>query len=177
MQATQTNNATPIQIAQQIRGDVTDAQSNLQIDLRWNGARLEGRLGGWWFPERIDLERSPRGLIGTVSSRAVLLSVNVTLTGARLELLIGVRGFTHTVQLGLSDAPTGIWHGRDGLQTPIQFAQTASGWNAIVGQQRVNLNATASPDWVALSAATLSLVAQGEIAQAMLESLKALREQ
>ena len=177
MQATQTFFTPPTQIAQTIRGEVSDATSRYGIHLNWSGSRIEGRLGGWWFPEQLSLERSPRGLIGYVTSRSIHLTVNVTLADARLELLIASRGFTETINLELSDAPSGVWFEPSGQRTSIQFEQTATGWTLLAANRRVTLSAASSPDWVAVSAALVSLAAQRAVSSAMLESLRAMREQ
>ena len=177
MQATQTFSSPPFPIAQTMRGQVSDATSRYGIHLNWNGSRIEGRLGGWWFAEKISLERSPHGLIGYVTSRSIHLTVNVTLTEARLELLIASRGCTETMNLGLSDGSTGIWHGCRGQPTSIQLEQTAAGFTLLAAEQRVTLNSSSSPDWVAVSAALVSLAAQRAVSSAMLESLRAMREQ
>ena len=177
MQATQTLDAVPIPIAQPIRGQVSDATSRYAVDLEWNGASLQGRLGGWWFAEKIRLERSPRGLIGYVSSRSVHLTVHVAYTAeARLELLIGGHGQTQTIELGLSDDPKGYWRDHRGEVTPIDCERTDDGYVISVADRRVSLRADLTPDWVAISAGLVSLAAQRAVSSAMLESLGELRE-
>lgn len=175
MQATQTFITMPLPSVQIIRGEVSDATSRYGIHLNWNGSSMEGRLGGWWFAEKISLERSPHGLIGYVTSRSVHLTVNVTLVDARLELLIASRGCTETMNLELSDGSTGIWHGCSGQPTPIQLVQTAAGVKVLAAERRVTLDSPS--DWVAVSAALVSLAAQRAVSSAMLESLRAMREQ
>lgn len=177
MQVTQRFHAISAPTLETIRGEVSDGISRYGVQLNWNGARLEGRLGGWWFPEKTSLERSPHGLIGYVASRSVHLTINVALLNHRLELLIACHGCTEVLQLGLSDGSIGIWHGRDGEQTPIYFEQTATGCTVRADQRRVTLIAPSSPDWVVASAGLVSLAAQRAVSVAMLESLRALREQ
>jgi hypothetical protein len=177
VQATHRLTAMPVPINQTIRGAVSDATSRYAVHLNWNGSRVEGRLGGWWFPEKISLERSPHGLIGQVNSRSVHLTVNVTLNDAQLELLIAGHGDTQTIALELSGANAGMWRGHDGQRTPVHLEQSANEYTVMAGQQRVTLSASSSPAWVILSAALVSLAAQRAVSQALLESLRAMREQ
>lgn len=177
MQATQRFSAMPVPIVQTIRGEVSDATSRYAVNLNWNGSRIEGRLGGWWFAEKLLLERSPHGLIGYVNSRSIHLTINVTLNGTRLELLIASRGCTETMALELSEAATGVWHSSQGLEAPIHLEQTVSGYVIQTPEQRVNLSAPSSLDWVVISAGLVSLAAQRAVSNALLESLKDLREQ
>ena len=176
MQATQRFQTMLVPIAQTIRGEVSDPTSHYAVKLDWNGSRVEGRLGGWWFAEKISLERSPHGLIGYVTSRSVHLTVNVRLIGARLELLIASRGETQQIEIVMSDCSTGIWRGADGLHTPIHLERTATGNVIQVAERRVTLSAPSSPDWVVVSAGLIGLAAQRAVSTALLESLKELRE-
>ena len=176
MQATQRFQTMPVPIAQTIRGEVSDPTSRYAVNLDWNGSRINGRLGGWWFAEKISLERSPHGLIGFVTSRSVHLTVNVRLVGARLELLIASRGETQQIEIVMSDRSTGIWRVQGCQPTPIHLEQTASGHVIHAGERRVSLNAPSSPAWVVVSAGLVSLAAHQAVSTALLESLKELRE-
>ena len=176
MQATQKFSAMPVPIIQTIRGEVSDATSRYAVNLNWNGSRIEGQLGGWWFPEKVLLERSPHGLIGYVNSRSVHLTINVTLHETRLELLIASRGHTETMALELGNS-TGVWRSSRGLEAPIDLEQTLSGYVIQAAEQRVTVKAPSSLDWVVISAGLVSFAAQRAVSNALLESLKELREQ
>jgi hypothetical protein len=163
----------PIQTAppstQVLRGHVADRFERRALRVSWNGARLEGRIGGWWFPQTFALERSQSGLIG----RSGALAINITHGNGLLEVLVGGAGYSERVTLELATM-TG-WLERGETREPVRV-QNHDASSVTVGTHSASLEPTDAPGWIALSAVLVAVITERELSRTLLESLRDLRD-
>jgi hypothetical protein len=167
----------PITIAPtRIKGAIHDPLARYDLALRWDGAVLEGRLGGWWFAETLRLERRGYNLLGTVLSNAVRLAVSAHVNASQLEVRFSGSRFVERAVVYLGDQ---TYSGKvyfEESQTALEFRLENSVLEGKIGDLPVKLAASGAPDWILLAAALVAHAAQKEVSKALLESLDSMGE-
>jgi hypothetical protein len=168
-----------------IRGVSRNANLRYGVQLRWDGATLEGRIGGRFLGERVHLHGSGNELLGLIAGGIGNIAVRATLNDQQLELrAVGTRG-EFSAEIDLNSA-TGVLKDR-GSSTDFSLNRnsynltlTLSDAEEIQLQGNTMLGNTAlgnaAPDWVVVTAALFSVIVTREINRAQLESLRDMGE-
>jgi hypothetical protein len=167
----------PITLAPtRIKGAIHDPLARYDLALRWDGALLEGRLGGWWFAETLRLERRGYSLLGTVLSNAVRLAVSAHFNATQLEVRFSGSRFVERAVVYLGDQTyTGnVYFGES--QTAFNLRLEQGVLEGRIGDLPVKLSAPNAPNWILLTAILVAYAAQKEVSKALLESLDSMGE-
>jgi hypothetical protein len=167
----------PLTIAPtRIKGAIHDPLARYDLALRWDGAHLEGRLGGWWFAETLRLERRGYSLLGTVLSNAVRLAVSAHFNASQLEVRFSGSRFVERAIVYLGETTyTGKVYFEEN-PTSLEFTLENGALDGKIGDLPVKLSAPNAPDWILLTAALVAYAAQKEVSKALLESLDSMGE-
>jgi hypothetical protein len=159
-----------------LRGSVRNAHLRYRFQLRWDGATLEGRLGGRFIGERLRLQGNANELLGTVTGGIGNLAVRASHDAEKLCLRVvggcgelsaetDLRSGKGTLQHGGSSGSFVVEPGLGLLS--LRFSDTET-----VRLERIG-NA---PDWVSIAAALLTVIVTREINRAQLEALREMGE-
>ncbi len=175
--ATGTQPISTLRTRQRIKGSILDPLARYDIALSWDGQQLEGRLGGWWFAENLRLERRVHSLLGTVLSGAVRLVVSAHVSNHQLEIRFSGSRFIEraVVFLGAETLRGEIFYGDQAQPLEFRIFDGLLEGQVFAGQP-IKLLAQNVPDWILLTAAIVSDVAQREVSRALLESLDSMGE-
>jgi hypothetical protein len=159
-----------------IKGAIHDPLARYDLALRWDGALLEGRLGGWWFAETLRLERRGYSLLGTVLSNAVRLAVSAHFNASQLEVRFSGSRFVEraVVYLGESTYTGKVYFGE--THTNLELHLENGVLEGKIGELPVRLSAPNAPDWILLASVLVAHAAQKEVSKALLESLDSMGE-
>jgi hypothetical protein len=158
-----------------IRGTMIHAQLRYGLQLRWDSGTLEGRLGGRFIGERLQLHSSGNELLGLIAGGAGNFAVRARLSDTRLELrAVGARGESSaTVNLNTesgvlqdqsSSTRFSVLHSHDNLTVMLSDLEG------------VQLQSDGAPNWVVVAAALFGVIVTREINRAQLESLRDMGE-